>query len=85
MATRSSASSCSARARGDAFARSDYDIAVFLNRPDSFHDEAARLAALETDILFDTGAVINAMPFQAGAYQHQTGFMSELRRDGVDL
>jgi predicted nucleotidyltransferase len=73
------------RARGDARPGSDYDIVVFLNGPDSFNDEAARLAAIETDILYDTGAVINAMPFSAGAYRHRTGLMSELRRDGLDL
>jgi len=73
------------RARGDARPGSDYDIAVFLNRQDSFSDETTRLAAIETDILFDTGAVINALPFSAGAYRHRTGLMSELRRDGRDL
>ncbi len=73
------------RARGDARPGSDYDIAVFLNGQDSFNDEAVRLAAIETDILYDTGAVINAMPFSAGAYQHRTGLMSELRRNGLDL
>jgi hypothetical protein len=26
------------------------------------------IAAIETDILYDTGAVINALPFKAGAY-----------------
>jgi predicted nucleotidyltransferase len=72
-------------ARGDARPESDYDIAVFFYRLDSFNDEAARLAAIETDILFDTDAIINAMPFQAGAYQHRTSLMSELRREGVDL
>jgi predicted nucleotidyltransferase len=73
------------RARGDARPDSDYDIAVFLNRPDSFNDEAKRLATIETDILFDTGAVINAMPFPAGAYRDRTGLMFELRRDGAEL
>ena len=73
------------RARGDARADSDYDVAVFLNRFDGFGDEAARLAAIETDILFDTGVIINALPFHAGAYRHRTGLMSEVRRDGVDL
>jgi uncharacterized protein len=73
------------RARGDAHPGSDYDIAVFLNGQNSFNEEAARLAAIETDILYDTGAVINAMPFQAGAYQHRTALMYELRRDGVEL
>ncbi len=44
-----------------------------------------RLAAIETDILYDTCAVINAMPFSAGGHRHRTGLMSELRRDGLDL
>jgi predicted nucleotidyltransferase len=73
------------RARGDARPDSDYDIAVFLSRSDSFGREAARLAAIETDILYDTGVIINALPFPAGAYRERTGLMSELRRDGVDL
>jgi len=63
---------------------SDDDIAVFLNRLDSFNDEAARLAAIETDILYDRGAVLDAMPFSAGAHRHCTGLMSEPRRDGLD-
>ena len=73
------------RARGEAQPGSDYDIAVFLNSLGSFNDEAACLAAIETDILYTTGAVINSLPFHAGAYRERTGLMSELRRDGVDL
>jgi predicted nucleotidyltransferase len=73
------------RAPGDARPGADYDIAVFLSGPDSFNDEAARLAVIETDILYDTGAIINSMPFQAGAYRQRTGLTSELRRDGLDL
>ncbi len=73
------------RARGDVRPGSDYDIAVFLNVQDSFNNEAVRLAAIETDILYATGAVINALPFRAGAYRRRTGLMSELRRDGLDL
>ena len=84
-ATTSRASCCSARARGDARPESDYDIAVFLNKPGSFNDEATRLATIETEILYDTGTIINTMPFQARAYRHRTGLMSELRRDGLDL
>jgi len=72
-------------ARGDARPDSDYDIAVFLSRPDSFGHEAARLAAIETDILYDTGVIINTLPCPAGADHERTGLMSELRRDGVDL
>jgi predicted nucleotidyltransferase len=73
------------RARGDAAPDSDYDIAVFLKEGGTFTDESGRLATVSTDILFDTGAVISAMPFPAGAYRERTGFMHELRRDGLDL
>lgn len=73
------------RARGDARPDSDYDIAVFIHEPESFGDEAGRLAEAGIDILFDIGAVINATPFHAGAYTDRTGFMMELRRDGIDL
>jgi predicted nucleotidyltransferase len=73
------------RARGGERPDSDYDIAVFINHPDSFGDELHRLASLTTDILLDTGAVISALPFRAGAYRERTGFMHELRKDGLDL
>jgi predicted nucleotidyltransferase len=73
------------RARGDARPDSDYDIAVFIHGPQGFGVESQRLAELETDILFDTGAVINTLLFRAGAYDERTGLMSELRHDGFDL
>jgi uncharacterized protein len=71
------------RARGDA--RPDYDIAVFIYEPENFGDEAGRLATIETDILYNTGAAINSRPFHAGAYLKRTGSMSELCGDGIDL
>jgi predicted nucleotidyltransferase len=73
------------RARGDARADSDYDVAVFLKDYRAFSTELDPLVDAETTILFDTGAVINALPFPAGAYNERTGFMHELRRDGRDL
>lgn len=73
------------RARGDARLDSDYDVAVFLKDLDDFGREAGRIAEIETDILYDTGAVINAIPFKAGSYQERTGLMGELRREGLDL
>jgi uncharacterized protein len=73
------------RARGDAEPDSDYDVAVFIREAGTFADESARLAAVSTDILLDTGAVISATPFLAGAYRERTGFMHELRNDGLDL
>ena len=73
------------RARGDARPDSDYDVAVFLKDLDNFGQEAGRIAEIETDILYDTGAIINAMPFKAGSYQEHTGLIRELRREGLDL
>ena len=73
------------RARGDAKPDSDYDIAVFIKDPGTFTDDSERLAAITTDILLDAGAVISATPFPAGAYRERTGFMHELRKDGLDL
>lgn len=73
------------RARGEAREDSDYDIAVFIKDPERLSVELDRLADIETDILYDSDAVINALPFRAGAYQERTGFMAELRRDGIDL
>jgi predicted nucleotidyltransferase len=73
------------RARGDARPESDYDVAVFIRDLNDFWQEAGRIAEIETDILYDTGAVINAVPLQAGSYEERTGFMGELRREGIDL
>jgi len=73
------------RARGDARPDSDYDVAVFLRDLNNFGQEARRIAELETDVLYDTGAVINAIPFKAGSYRERTGLMGELRREGLDL
>ena len=60
-------------------------MAVFLKGLDNFGEEAGRIAEIETDILYDTGAVINALPLKAGSYLDATGLMDELRREGVEL
>jgi predicted nucleotidyltransferase len=73
------------RARGEHRPDSDYDIAVFIQNPSSFYEENHRLAVVTTAIMRDTGADISAIPFRAGAYRDQTGFMHELREDGIDL
>ncbi len=73
------------RARGDARPDSDYDVAVFIEELQSLGQEADRIAEIETDILRDTGAVINALPLRAGSYAETTGLMAELRREGVDV
>lgn len=73
------------RARGDARPDSDYDVAVFLR---GFHDrwsEVDRLIPVVTDILYDAGVFIHAMPYRAGAYLDRTPLMHEIRREGLDL
>jgi predicted nucleotidyltransferase len=73
------------RARGDARADSDYDVAVFLsNMPDRFA-ELYRLADLSTDILGDTGEFVHAMPYRSSAYDERTPLMREIRREGIEL
>lgn len=73
------------RAQGDARPDSDYDVAVFIHDPASRWDELGRLAEITTSILLDAEAYISAKPFRAGAYEDQTLFMGEVRRDGLDL
>jgi predicted nucleotidyltransferase len=73
------------RARGDARADSDYDIALFIRNPASFWEELGYLSQIETDILYETGAVISAKAFPAGGYRKRTAFMREIRLEGVDL
>jgi predicted nucleotidyltransferase len=73
------------RARGDAQADSDYDIAVFMRQLSDRATAMNQLADLGTDILYDGGPVIHALPFPAGAYRQRTALMQEIRRDGVDL
>ena len=73
------------RARGDFRPDSDYDVAVFIYQPESFDREASRLAKVGTDLLYDMGVAINALHFPAGAYRERTGFMAEVRLDGIDL
>jgi uncharacterized protein len=73
------------RARGDAHAESDYDVAVFLKSLPDRWKEFNRLAHLRVDFLDDTGAFFDAKPFLADAYQERTPLMREIRRDGLDL
>jgi hypothetical protein len=65
-ASGSNASSRSSRARSDARPDSDYDAAGFLEEFESLGREAGRIAEIETDVLYDAGAVIDALPFPAG-------------------
>jgi predicted nucleotidyltransferase len=73
------------RARGDARADSDYDVAVFLRGFADRWQEVDRIIPIVTGITDETGAVIHAMPYRAGAYDDRTLLMHEIRREGVEL
>jgi predicted nucleotidyltransferase len=73
------------RARGDARSDSDYDVAVFLRDMPDRASELNRLADLATDILYEGGAVLHAVPYPAGACHERTPLRLEIRVDGVDL
>ena len=73
------------RARGDAHADSDYDIAVFLKSMPDRWAEFARLANLRIGFLEDADAFFDTKPYDATAYRERTPLMREIRRDGVEL
>jgi uncharacterized protein len=58
---------------------------VFLKDLTDRWEEIDRIIPVVTDIVDDTGAVIHAMPYQAGSYQDRTSLTREIRREGVDL
>ena len=48
--------------------------------------ELNRLADLGADILYDTGELVHAMPYLAGAYDDpRMPLMHEIRREGLEL
>ncbi len=73
------------RARGDAHAESDYDVAVFLRDMIDRGPELHRLASVTADISSETGELVQAMPYAAGAYNERTPLMREIRNEGIDL
>ena len=73
------------RARGDARPDSDYDVAVFLNRSREFWTESAVLADIGTEILLESGAVINAWPLKSAAMAEPSVIMEAVRREGLDF
>jgi predicted nucleotidyltransferase len=73
------------RARGEAGAESDWDVAVFLDPLGDAVAEAYRLADLGTDLLDAHGAMVHAMPFAADAYGARTLFMRRVRQEGLTL
>ena len=79
------------RARGEAHADSDYDVAVFLKDLKEGDikargDELYRLADLGTKIIEETGEFVHAMPYWKGCYDNSPmPLMYEIRREGIDI
>jgi predicted nucleotidyltransferase len=73
------------RARGDARADSDYDVAVFLRGTIDWWAEVQRLCRIGDALLWDSGAVISAKPFSTDEFADRTLLMGEIRREGVPL
>jgi uncharacterized protein len=73
------------RARGDAEANSDYDVAVFLRSMDSRWSELNQLADLRVQFLDATGAFFDARPYPVTSYYDRSALMHEIRRHGIDL
>jgi uncharacterized protein len=73
------------RARGDAHAESDYDVAVFLKELPDRWPELHRLADLRIKLIDDTGAFFDVLPYPSTAYSERSPLMREIRLDGLDL
>ena len=73
------------RARGDAHADSDYDVAVFLRGFNDRWQEFDKILPIVTDILYSNLAVIHVLPYREGAYKELTPLMHEIRQDGIDV
>jgi hypothetical protein len=54
-------------------------LAVFLRDMTDRADEMKRLADLATDVLYDMGGLIHALPYRDGAHNEQTPLMNEIR------
>ena len=73
------------RARGDARADSDYDLAVFLHDLTDRWAEMRRLGDLSLTMLDAHDALVHAMAYRAGSWRERTPLMHDIRRDGIDL
>ena len=52
---------------------------------DNRFEELDRLAHLGTGLIDETGEVVNAMVYEARAYNERTPLMREIRLEGIDL
>ena len=72
------------RARGDVHEESDWDIAVFFKDEPTMEDRH-RLVDLGTDVLFDTGEVIQPVTLPLLRQAEDSYLMQAIRTDGITL
>ncbi|CAN5584225.1 hypothetical protein BH10PSE6_BH10PSE6_20570 [soil metagenome] len=72
------------RARGDTHDESDWDIAVFFGDEPTMEDRH-RLVDLGTDVLFDTGQVIQPITLPIRRHAEESYLMRAIRSDGIAL
>lgn len=72
------------RARGDIHEESDWDIAVFFRDEPSMEDRH-QLIDLGTDVLFDTGQVIQPVTLPLRRLVEESYLMRAIRTDGITL
>ncbi len=73
------------RARGDARPDSDYDVAVFLRGMKDRWAEFHRIVPIETELLFEHGAVVQALPYEERRYYERSSLMRDIREEGIDI
>jgi uncharacterized protein len=73
------------RARGDASADSDYDVAVILHDYDGSSSEIWRLGDLAWRIQDETGAVVSLKAIALAEVDLREPLMNAIRRDGVAI
>ena len=75
------------RARGDFHEVSDYDVLVVLDEPFHWWTEVKRLADISTEIGIETAGdvILSLRPVTEAQMQERTGFMHNVRNEGLEL
>jgi predicted nucleotidyltransferase len=74
------------RARGDARADSDYDVAIFVHDLGNRWREFEAIAPVVVALLDEHDVAVNAMLYPAGHWRHPSSpLMYEIRKDGLAL
>jgi predicted nucleotidyltransferase len=73
------------RARGEEHPDSDYDVAVFLREMKDRWEEIRRMNPIITDLMFDRGALVQALPYDEKSFEQRTSLMRDIREEGIEL